>query len=223
MTIKTRCPGCKKDYTLSDALAGKRVRCKQCTETFLVRAPGPPPNVVDEMEEAPPPRARRRRDDGFREEEPVRRRGGGFREQEPARPRARRPVMDEEAEDEYPQDDDYAGEGERPRRRPRPVRRGMPPWVWIAGGSVLGLLLIAGVVIGLVFLIGGGSKLSESNVAKVKIGMTEQEVVKIMGKPTEENPSDLNTKQLVWSDGKSYLRIVVIDGKVFARQVNIEK
>lgn len=223
MTIKTRCPGCKKDYTLSDGLAGKRVRCKRCTETFLVRPPTPPPrdevDEVDEAEEAPAPRARRRREDGFREEEPPRRRSNGFREEEPARPRGRRPVAvpEETAEEEDRDDYDQEDEDERPRR-PKPlIRKRTPVWVWVTVGTVLAVLLLGGVA---VFLIAGvgSSKVTQANFDKIKPGMPEQEVLKLLGKPTDELNNDLMTKVLTWRDGESYICVTISDGKVFIRQ-----
>jgi HEAT repeat protein len=36
MPIKMNCPACAKPYTLADSQAGKRVRCRNCAETFTV-------------------------------------------------------------------------------------------------------------------------------------------------------------------------------------------
>src|SRR5262245_44220653 len=43
MAIETTCPQCHKDYVLSDAQAGRMVRCKECNEAFRV------PDLVGSM------------------------------------------------------------------------------------------------------------------------------------------------------------------------------
>jgi predicted Zn finger-like uncharacterized protein len=40
MAITVTCPACARAYTVPEAQTGKRVRCKECAETFVV---GPPP------------------------------------------------------------------------------------------------------------------------------------------------------------------------------------
>jgi predicted Zn finger-like uncharacterized protein len=40
MALRVRCPNCSLDYTLSDDLRGKRVRCKQCREAFTADEAG---------------------------------------------------------------------------------------------------------------------------------------------------------------------------------------
>ena len=45
-----RCPGCGKGYRWRDELAGKKIRCKDCDETFAVDGPGE--GVDDELAEA---------------------------------------------------------------------------------------------------------------------------------------------------------------------------
>ena len=49
MPLDVTCPGCRADYSLSDNLNGKRIRCKQCGAIFL---------VGDEIIAAPVSRAR---------------------------------------------------------------------------------------------------------------------------------------------------------------------
>jgi len=59
MAIKTSCPHCSQSYALADAQLGKTVRCKSCSETFLVResaAPQPATLSRDDEEERPTPR-----------------------------------------------------------------------------------------------------------------------------------------------------------------------
>lgn len=36
MSIRSSCPNCNRDYNVADADEGKRVRCKQCGETFVI-------------------------------------------------------------------------------------------------------------------------------------------------------------------------------------------
>lgn len=65
MSIIVHCPGCSKRYELSDTLAGKRARCKQCTMEFRIPDEEPVParsvarpsplDVDDDL--PPPPRA----------------------------------------------------------------------------------------------------------------------------------------------------------------------
>lgn len=71
MSITATCPGCNASYRLADAMLGKKVRCKSCSEGFVVRSKTRVPDR-DEDEE---------------------------RIQSSARP-ARRVVRDEEDEDE---------------------------------------------------------------------------------------------------------------------------
>jgi hypothetical protein len=39
MAIKTACPSCSQEYTLAESLVGKTVRCKKCAGSFTVEAP----------------------------------------------------------------------------------------------------------------------------------------------------------------------------------------
>jgi hypothetical protein len=78
-------------------------------------------------------------------------------------------------------------EAEPPRRREPRVRRpppkGVGMWVWLlAGGAVLALV---GVAIGvLVVALGSTSdRISERNFRKLKVGMTQEEIVEILGEP----------------------------------------
>jgi len=89
MPIQTQCPHCRTSYTLADNLAGKRVRCRECGDTFPVPADEEPerPGAVQarrpaerEDDEPPPPAPRRRRRrgrDGDEDWMPRRRGAGG--------------------------------------------------------------------------------------------------------------------------------------------------
>lgn len=79
MSISATCPGCNKSYQLSDTQSGKKVRCKSCSEIFLV--PGQShASDRDEDEERiqtstrPAKRAFRDEEDEDLERPPVRRR-----------------------------------------------------------------------------------------------------------------------------------------------------
>ena len=68
MAIKTSCPHCSQSYTLTDSQLGKMVRCKSCSETFLVResaAPRPAAPPRDDEEERPAPRPARAKKGGL--------------------------------------------------------------------------------------------------------------------------------------------------------------
>jgi predicted Zn finger-like uncharacterized protein len=54
MAIQTRCPSCSAPYTLADTQAGKRVRCRKCTETFVVEATGAGVQGARARDAAPP-------------------------------------------------------------------------------------------------------------------------------------------------------------------------
>ncbi|HZY85291.1 MAG TPA: hypothetical protein VFE78_10705 [Gemmataceae bacterium] len=129
----------------------------------------------------------------------------------------------------------------------RPARQGgIPVWVWLllGGGLLFGMLLIVGVVATLFAtgVIGGGPKLTVENVQRIQGGMTEAEVVAILGRPTEtadgapqgfapgasevnKNVGGVNVKfqfgpttpglrTLTWRKGKEYITIVFRNGKV---------
>jgi hypothetical protein len=124
MAIRACCSSCGKAYSLADTLEGKKVRCKECGESFEVaeETPEKPRGARgksrDDAIQAPPraERAARTRDDDDDEE----------REEE-ERPRARRRRDDDEEE-------------ARPRRRrARANESGSPVWLWpvVIGAAVL--------------------------------------------------------------------------------------
>lgn len=66
MSIATTCPGCSASYQLADTMAGKKVRCKSCSEVFTVRGkPVGPDRDEDEdrIQASPRPAKRVVRDD----------------------------------------------------------------------------------------------------------------------------------------------------------------
>jgi HEAT repeat protein len=60
MAIALNCPACGKSYNLNEKLVGKKVRCKQCAETFLVArdpaAPAASPAAATQFKTEPDPR-----------------------------------------------------------------------------------------------------------------------------------------------------------------------
>jgi predicted Zn finger-like uncharacterized protein len=81
MAIKVNCPSCRKAYALADGMAGKRVRCKECSETIVVPAAEEDAPVVEFADKGPradAPTARPRRRDEEDEDD---------RDRRPARPK----------------------------------------------------------------------------------------------------------------------------------------
>jgi hypothetical protein len=98
-------------------------------------------------------------------------------------------------------DDDDWDDDDRPRRksrrardedddddRPRSTQKkkrkssGLSPLVWIgAGGGAL--VLIVGIIVLVVMLIPSQPKITEENIQKIKIGMSQKDVEKIFGSP----------------------------------------
>jgi predicted Zn finger-like uncharacterized protein len=218
MPISVNCPACNQAYMLADSQAGKRVRCKNCSEAFVV--PAAPEEISDvvAIEEVPSARPRRR--------DPDRDDRGRYDEDDDARPRRRDSDRDEGGR--YYEDD-------RPRRRrPPPLPRGgTPVWVWFAvGGGVLLLLIAVGLVL---WLSVGPSKFSKENFEKLRVGMTESEVRAILGSPTEVvDPSNLlnqnpafkqfpiphvnnllgTVKVLVWRRGNNIVQVMLLNDRV---------
>ncbi|MBV9124804.1 MAG: HEAT repeat domain-containing protein [Planctomycetes bacterium] len=67
MAIKVRCPGCRTRFSLDDIFKGKKVRCKNCDESFVVsRKPQveeePEEQIQEESPKTPPARKPRQRD-----------------------------------------------------------------------------------------------------------------------------------------------------------------
>jgi predicted Zn finger-like uncharacterized protein len=193
MAINTLCPNCKQTYLLDDALAGKRVRCKGCSEPFVVRA-----EVIEEVLPV--------------EEEPARRRD---------REDARRPHRDDRRDD---RDEGYRDRDDSDRSRPRRRRSssGVPVWVWLAGGGGL-LVLVVGVVLIILFTAGPlGNTVTKENYEKLRHGMTEAEVIAILGRPTETGDPNqavrnspfgqqfgniFNVRILIWRRGRSQIMV----------------
>ena len=62
-----------------------------------------------------------------------------------------------------------------------------------------------------------GSKITEENYAKIENGMTEEEVVAILGKPTERSSAgigSLTTTGLVWQGENIAINVQLVNDKV---------
>jgi hypothetical protein len=208
MAIETHCPHCLQTYTLADSQQGKRVRCRNCSEGFVVGAPAPAA-PRDRVARRPP-----RRDaapDDYDD-----------RDYEDDRPRGRRD------EDDY---DDREYEHDRPAA---PRKGGIPLWVWLAGGGGLALLvLVVGVVVILLASGAVGNKVTAENYQKLKMGMSEAEVRAILGNPSESAdagaflgraPRGLGSMRvLVWKSGRSAISVGFMNDKVTSLQgVNLQ-
>jgi predicted Zn finger-like uncharacterized protein len=234
MPIQTACPECQKSYTLADRQAGKKVRCQGCAAVFVVPGPGADPEPADEDDD----RVRTRTVAGQRTA-PRRPRDDHDEDGETERSARRRKPSREDYDDE----DDYED-----RRRPVRKKGGVPLWVWlVGGGGVFVLLLIGGVIL---FVALRGPSITKENYQKIKPGMTEAEVVAILGKPTEELdpgslfdnfnkgfgkdfakdfnkdlgqfPKGLLGKTLIWRRGGDHIAVTLDgNGKVTARELHV--
>lgn len=66
-------------------------------------------------------------------------------------------------------------------------------------------------------LTGCGSKITEENYTKIKNGMTEDEVIAILGKPSDRSSSGigtLTTTGMTWQDENITITVQLINGKV---------
>lgn len=112
MTITVKCPGCSSAYEMDESTSGKKVRCKTCSETFVVKAAASARDVAeDESSEVESRRSKTRRTDDDK------------------RPRKRRRYEDDDDDDDYP------------RRRKRDSS-GVPLPLLIVGGVLLGVFLL---------------------------------------------------------------------------------
>jgi hypothetical protein len=121
-------------------------------------------------------------------------------------------------------DDDDWDDDDRPRRksrrardedddddRPRSTQKkkqksgGLSPLVWIgAGGGAI--LLIVVIIVLVVVLIPSEPKLTEENIQKIKIGMSQKDVEKIFGAPgkvvSKSQIGGKEAKSVLWQDSK---------------------
>jgi hypothetical protein len=111
-------------------------------------------------------------------------------------------------------------EEDRPRRGQQKRRGGMPVWPWIVGIS----LIVIGIVVVVLILVlgGGGNGPGINNFSKVQKGMTEQQVIDLLGKPDTISDKGVfkmeHSKMLVWYSGEKAFGVKVQGGKVLYKQ-----
>jgi hypothetical protein len=218
MPIETSCPHCARAYTLAENLEGKTVRCKGCEKPFTV--------VAEDEGGSAPPRQRVSKTPAKASS------SGKIRRPQPENEFAFDSEEEEEEEEE-----------ERPRKRSKKkAGGGIPIWVWLVGGAGVVVLMCCGGGIGTFFYLGGmdlfGTELTKEKIAQVKTGMSEAEVIAILGRPTRTLaepslpgglgrmpgfPSGLNMKVLVWESGGTSVQLIFRNDKVVAKQVVTKK
>lgn len=68
-----------------------------------------------------------------------------------------------------------------------------------------------------------GSKITAENFEKIQTGMSQQEVVAVLGEPTQSNAFDiagLSGASTTWEDGATAISIQFFNGKVQAKQMS---
>jgi hypothetical protein len=70
-----------------------------------------------------------------------------------------------------------------------------------------------------------GSKVSAENFERIRNGMTQKEVVAILGEPTETSAisiGELSGGMATWQDGNTVISVQFVNDKVQAKQLNRE-
>jgi hypothetical protein len=82
------------------------------------------------------------------------------------------------------------------------------------------LLLPVAAIVFMVAVPGCGSKVTQENYAKIHEGMTEGEVVSILGKPTatESGSGLISGSKKDWNDGDKTISVIFMGDKVLATQ-----
>jgi len=104
---------------------------------------------------------------------------------------------------------DEGGE-ERDRRK---YSGGGRLWVWLLLGGIT--VLVLGAVVTVLVVALNASKVTPENWAKVKTGMTESEVIRILGDP-EFHLTLGNTKTMTWRNGNNVYNVTLQNGQVRA-------
>ena len=166
------CPSC--NATLrpkTPVAAGTRIKCPKCATVFTV--PDDEAEVLDPVPRRPKPKQAAIR------EEPEDDLEGGE-------------ILDDEPEDEELEDD-------RPirRKKKKPVKKGVPLWVWLTAGGGLFLFLCCAGCGGFMWYIGntvvniGSGNVTFLNYLKIQKGASEAEVKAILGEPVQRGNSAL--------------------------------
>jgi LSD1 subclass zinc finger protein len=176
------CPSCEKKLKIPDGAEGKKIRCPHCKTLLLISedglelAEGAPAAAA--AKPAAKPAKKRPVEDDEDDDRPAKKRGRDDDEEEDEddRPRSKKKAPARDNDEDEPADDD---DDDRPSRRKKKGGPSffskIPKWGWYAGGGGVAAILI--LIILFVFVLGG------SDFGKIKDGMTEDEVTKILGKP----------------------------------------
>jgi hypothetical protein len=73
---------------------------------------------------------------------------------------------------------------------------------------------------------GCGSKINEENFARIEDGMTEQQVIDLLGTPTESSSMGalgVSGSAAVWMDGEARISVQFVNGKVRLKQFDRPK
>jgi hypothetical protein len=161
------CPNCDKKLKTPDDAEGRKIRCPGCQTMLVITEDGLEEEARKGVKKAAAGPARKRVDDDD-EDQPRSKRRRDDDDEEDDEPRSKRRSRDDDDEDDDDDDDD------RPRKKKK-KKGGIPLWVWLAsgGGGVAVIVLIL-----VLFVFGGGG-----DFGKIKEGMSEDEVIKILGQP----------------------------------------
>jgi LSD1 subclass zinc finger protein len=227
------CPSCRTSLKPSKPVPpGARLKCPKCQTAFAApAAPAPAPaeelEVLEELSPAPPPS--RRPAAGAKPPRPYDRpaaKPGRADERTAPRPapEGRRGDPDDVLDVEEADDAGPAGGGAGPKKK------GVPTWVWLAGGGV-GLLLLCGCGGGVTALVMGmGSNVSKASYDKITKDTTEDDLKKLLGAPSLSGdaaakqlgvplPKDQNV--LVWKSGDDFISVSTVKGKAVAKSCKI--
>jgi hypothetical protein len=70
-----------------------------------------------------------------------------------------------------------------------------------------------------------GSKISAENFERIRNGMTQKEIVSLLGEPTETSAigiGGLSGGMATWKDGNTVISVQFVNGKVQAKQLSRE-
>jgi predicted Zn finger-like uncharacterized protein len=220
MAIDTTCPFCATAYHLADHLEGKSVRCKKCNSVFTVGGTARAAVTTE------------------------------------ARPARQERFADVESYDEDDRRHDDRDFEDRPGRRSRRPQGGIPGWA-LALLIVLFVLLIAGIAAVAVWALLGNAgsqgpapfapnqdavfpaQQRETDFNKIRIGMTEDEILRMYGEPMRKEDLDkiwfwhngLTEDELKRPDGslkpvrlyryavfgKGFETVIFVEGRVYKR------
>lgn len=68
---------------------------------------------------------------------------------------------------------------------------------------------------------GGSSKVTKENSGKLKDGMTEKEVLDLLGEPTSKMDLDAKEKEDTWKNGNDMIQVFFKDGKLIGKSAQI--